>query len=190
MSVTSETAVEGALSGSFSGAYLDSLLSVDSVLALLVKLPIVLVRFSGALPVSGGDTRLGEASDMLRRKSVYAMGGVMGVLASSFLMRALAGPLPGYGDSPAEWMPADGSPAEGRPAVVKASRKQDDTDTAEMGVMSERADWISEAADMASRGKLAVTGVDSARLGRDEDAALRAVSVEVEVDDDMMEDLA
>ena len=148
----------------------------------------MLVRCNGALPVSGGDTKLGEASDMLRRKSVYAMGGVMGVLASSPLTRALAGPLPGNGDRPPEWMPADGSPAEGRPAVVKASRKQDDTDTAEMGVMSERADWISEAADMASRGKLAVTGVVRAKLGRDEDAALRAVAVEVEVDDDMVKD--
>ncbi len=112
----------------------------------------------------------------------------MGVLASSALMRALAGPFPGKGERPAEWMPADGSPAEGRPAVVRASRKHEDTDTADSGVRSERADWISDAADMASRGKLAVTGVVRARLGLPDDTGLGAGPADtvVEVDDDMV----
>ncbi len=69
MSVFSEAALEGALSISFSGAS-DLAESLPSLLSLLTVLSIVLVRFSGALPVSGGETRLGEARDMLRRKSV------------------------------------------------------------------------------------------------------------------------
>ena len=72
-SVTSDAAVDGMLSSPLSRASSEASLAevvFVSTLLVLSKLSVVLVLFNGVFPVRGGDAKLGEASVMLRRKSV------------------------------------------------------------------------------------------------------------------------
>jgi hypothetical protein len=90
--LTSDRAVEGALSISPSLSFSDSSDFVEVSLVLLVLLSAlltVLVRCNIDLLVCGGEARLGETSDMVFKKSRYATGGVMGVFCSSNLSPAL-----------------------------------------------------------------------------------------------------
>ena len=149
-SVASLVAVEGALSTSLSSRSPSAESSDPELAADLTLLadPAVDVLLRAALPVRGGLAMqgLGKTGLAILRKSMYATGGVMGVLtkASSVLMAAMAG----------DTSPAEGSPAEGRPADARDSRH-----AAERGVLAETADL------RASAGNEALTGVVSARVG-------------------------
>jgi hypothetical protein len=112
---------------------------------------VVLVRFMDGLPVCGGEAS-GEAIaglviDIERRKSRYAIGGVMGVFSSA-LRTALRGPV----GKKLGVRPADGKPADGRPADGKASRE---ADWADSGVLTENAD----SGMPSDTGKVDVSGV-------------------------------
>jgi hypothetical protein len=168
--LSSDRAVDGALSTCSALSFSGSSDSVELLLLVLVLLRVVLavlVRFKTAFPVCGGEVRFGETRDMLFRKSRYATGGEMGVFwrSCSSLIVALKGP-------------AEGSPAEGSPDEGIGSRKADVRETADKGVFAETA----EGSDTAERssgggggilGKFAVTGVDSLRAGLDDMMAAR-----------------
>jgi hypothetical protein len=146
--LSSDRAVDGALSIWSPFSFSESSVSVEELLALLSLLRAllvllvvldVLVRFRTDFPVCGGEARHGDTSDMPLRKSRYATGGVIGVFwrSCSILMVALKGP-------------AEGSPAEGSPAGKGSrSRKADVLEMADRGVFAETAEG-SDTADRSS----------------------------------------
>lgn len=69
--LSSDRAVDGALSIWSPFSFSESSVSVEELLALLVLLVVltVLVRFNTAFPVCGGEARHGEINDMPLRKS-------------------------------------------------------------------------------------------------------------------------
>ena len=147
-SVASLVAVDGALSVSASSA--GSIASSGTELEFDFELVVLLVdvRFRGVLPINGavkgGLTREGDASDTDLRKSMYAMGGVMGVFSSCLITAA---PLVVMGKflKSAPGRVAEGRPADGIGPFLEAER----------GVRTDVAERI------ASAGKLAETGVVS-----------------------------
>ena len=143
-SLASLVAVDGALSASSPSALSSAVPSdeADFVLSLDSDVEVLLSLDFAHPAVGGGLARTGLASF---RKSRYATGGVMGVLANASSVLTMATALNG------EAMPADGRPADGRPAEASGSRSTD-----ESGVLRETAEA------RASAGKDAVTGVVSA----------------------------